>query len=897
MKNNFLLNRYRELHSAIDVESLMRNTEALYNLEYCQNFRGYHASADKTVEILKAAGIPNVEKITFPADGKAAYQDKITPLGWDATTGKLVVKSAAGLPEGFVIADYERCPFELIKGSVGTAPEGEEISLVSYAAMLSGANVKGALVVAPDNVRPQKDMLTACLDMGARGMITDFAKNDEAEPTGVQWSNAYTEHNNWHVVDGDREFISFSIQPAIGRKLRCAMANGPIRCFVQSDARRYETTVDVVTALVPGKSKKEFWMLAHLYEPLSNDNSAGVSAVIETARILMQQGTPDYSLRLVFGLEHYGFAAYAVHRGDKCLADETIGGCNFDAMYLRREWTLKMDTPGPGTPGYGNIILKELTDTLAGEPGIPDIEYRNSYNTMYDDDIFLSDSTTGVCTMWPIRKHDGAYWHNSKQVMDYIHADAFAVGTAINLTLVDACVNPKPEVINEFPRLAVELMEMEKARAVGSHKEHFNRRMEITAADISTLDERFAAVKETALKSLWDKTKELTANAADEIPHSPWRDYIENIVVSRSTTGFPFDLAKLPIKERRSLPGSVLYGPLSSVLANMDGKRNLAQVIRNVEHEISRLLPEAELKKLISSIFFLADSGYLSLNGFPGVTQSDVVKALREAGVKEGDFLLVHSSMSVFGYLNGGAEMMIEALKEAVGEKGTFLLPVLRNCFANIGGPNAAIKHRPYKKYNLDAIWTGHLPRTMLKKFPESPFSDHLTHAWCGWGAQAAEACKDHKFDDTPCSDRSPMAYALKHNGKIVHLGSRIGSTTFLHFLEEHFDLPGLSDVLCVVEGKDGVRYNVAMKKNLPGCREFYRESEDTGKFFTAARAKGLEIKKSQLALGTILAMDMQSLYTIGGELCKKDPYIFLHDKGQCPNCDYWRSVYDQLHK
>ena len=897
MKNNFLLNRYRELHSAIDVESLMRNTETLYNLEYCQNFRGYHASADKTVEILKAAGIPNVEKITFPADGKASYQDKITPLGWDATTGKLVVKSAAGLPEGFVIADYERCPFELIKGSVGTAPEGEEIGLVSYAAMLSGANVKGALVVAPDNVRPQKDMLTACLDMGARGMITDFAKNDEAEPTGVQWSNAYTEHNNWHVVDGDREFISFSIQPAIGRKLRCAMANGPIRCFVQSDARRYETTVDVVTALVPGKSKKEFWMLAHLYEPLSNDNSAGVSAVIETARILMQQGTPDYSLRLVFGLEHYGFAAYAVHRGDKCLADETIGGCNFDAMYLRREWTLKMDTPGPGTPGYGNIILKELTDTLAGEPGIPDIEYRNSYNTMYDDDIFLSDSTTGVCTMWPIRKHDGAYWHNSKQVMDYIHADAVAVGTAINLTLVDACVNPKPEVINEFPRLAVELMEMEKARAVGSHKEHFNRRMEITAADISTLDERFAAVKETALKSLWDKTKELTAHAADEIPHSPWRDYIENIVVSRTTTGFPFDLAKLPIKERRSLPGSVLYGPLSSVLANMDGKRNLAQVIRNVEHEISRLLPEAELKKLVSSIFFLADSGYLSLNGFPGVTKSDVVKALREAGVKEGDFLLVHSSMSVFGYLNGGAEMIIEALKEAVGEKGTFLLPVLRNCFANIGGPNAAIKHRPYKKYNLDAIWTGHLPRTMLKKFPKSPFSDHLTHAWCGWGAQAAEACKDHKFDDTPCSDRSPMAYALKNNGKIVHLGSRIGSTTFLHFLEEHFDLPGLSDVLCVVEGKDGVRYNVAMKKNLPGCREFYRESEDTGKFFTAARAKGLEIKKSQLALGTILAMDMQSLYTIGGELCKKDPYIFLHDKGQCPNCDYWRSVYDQMHK
>ena len=95
------------------------------------------------------------------------------------------------------------------------------------------------------------------------------------------------------------------------------------------------------------------------------------------------------------------------------------------------------------------------------------------------------------------------------------------------------------------------------------------------------------------------------------------------------------------------------------------------------------------------------------------------------------------------------------------------------------------------------------------------------------------------------------------------------------------------------VTHKGSMRHNAS-----PTVLQLIEEAQAAvGEFFTAARARGLEIKKSQLALGTILAMDMQSLYTIGGELCKKDPYIFLHDKGQCPNCDYWRSVYDQLHK
>ena len=556
-----------------------------------------------------------------------------------------------------------------------------------------------------------------------------------------------------------------------------------------------------------------------------------------------------------------------------------------------------MSVAGPGTPSYCNIILKQLTDTLRGEENIPALEFRNSFATMYDDDSFLAESSTGVAVMWPIRQHPDAWWHNSAQDMDYIDRDAFAVGTAINLTLVDGCVNPAKEVIGDFAGNAVEIFDMEIGREVGSHKEHYQRRLDIIAGDISTLDERFAEEKATALKALWDRFTVLCKNAPDNTPHSPWRDYVENIVVSRKCTGFPYDLAVLPVKKRRVLPARVLYGPLASMLSNMDGKHNLAEIIRMTEHEICREIPEKELKKLITSIFFLAETGYLSLNGFTGVSKDDIVKSLREAGVKPGDFLLVHSSLSSFGYINGGVETVFAALKEAVGESGTFLVPLLRNVFANLDGPGSSINFRHFDKYDADSVWTGLLPRYILENNLADAYSNHITHAWAGCGAKAAEACAAHGMAESPCSKNSPLAYALNNGGKIVHLGSRTGATTFLHYFEDEFELPGLADSLCVVKGVDNIPYTVSVPKNLPGCREFYKSVDADGKFFDAACAQGLEVRKSPLSLGRIICMDMQPLYNIGCTLVKNDPYIFLHDQGTCQSCDRLRKLYDQKQK
>ena len=57
------------------------------------------------------------------------------------------------------------------------------------------------------------------------------------------------------------------------------------------------------------------------------------------------------------------------------------------------------------------------------------------------------------------------------------------------------------------------------------------------------------------------------------------------------------------------------------------------------------------------------------------VTKADIVAGLQEIGLKEGDTVIVHTSLSSIGYVCGGAQTVIEALIEVVGENGTIMMP------------------------------------------------------------------------------------------------------------------------------------------------------------------------------------------------------------------------------
>mgnify|MGYP002527390468 CR=1 FL=1 len=57
------------------------------------------------------------------------------------------------------------------------------------------------------------------------------------------------------------------------------------------------------------------------------------------------------------------------------------------------------------------------------------------------------------------------------------------------------------------------------------------------------------------------------------------------------------------------------------------------------------------------------------------VTRSDIIRDLEAMGLKTGDSVMVHSSLSSIGHVEGGAQTVVEAFLELLGRGGTLMVP------------------------------------------------------------------------------------------------------------------------------------------------------------------------------------------------------------------------------
>ena len=59
------------------------------------------------------------------------------------------------------------------------------------------------------------------------------------------------------------------------------------------------------------------------------------------------------------------------------------------------------------------------------------------------------------------------------------------------------------------------------------------------------------------------------------------------------------------------------------------------------------------------------------------ITREQITFALRLGGIQKGDIVLMHSALSSIGPVEGGADAVIDAVLDAVGEEGTFAVSIL----------------------------------------------------------------------------------------------------------------------------------------------------------------------------------------------------------------------------
>ena len=884
----------------IDKSWLTEHIIKLYNLERKQTFPAYQAAASYVHELMKKEGFKS-ELINFPADGKTVYQDKCSPIGWDVSSMSLTLLSKVPGITDPVIADFEKEPLSVVKHSVSTPPEGLVVPIITETQMLSGEDVTGAMILLEQSTPPRKDVIRMLLDLGAIGWVSDFLEDPHTTPDSVSWANGSTEYNNWHVQAEDREFIAFQISPRVGYSLRKACQHGVVRAKIFSNGHRYVTNIPVITACLPGESTKELWLVSHMYEPLIDDNANGVIgsiAILKALKTLSETGKIrlKYSVRVVFGAEMYGTAAYAEYRGGD-LSDITIGAINTDGVTSsldkskNKSYALKEAADQPGFAG--NLILHYVAQEFLKK--FPEFSIIN-FDNYYGDDCFISDASVACPCVWIEYFLKGGYHHNS-----WLDASVYDADATVNHLIF----------ISLWVRAMVAMDEAEVKNLLPFAVDSAKKALDIAATQTVRQGTKEEARMDFLLKreiakirglSLWGSINDIESAlqglsapesaVLQEKTEQNFYEYTENFVFSRITRGFPHDLARVPFYKRKALPGGILYNKVADIISRMDGKKSFKTLIDEVEWDTGLIFSDATIKSYLRVCILLANNGYFAVTVQNPIGEDQIIKALVDLGVKKGETLLVHSSLSGLGYLPGGAETLLSALRKTVGKAGTLLAPAFTKPYVSFKGKlNKSYQYRPYDrqkngKLRDKSIYTGALPNRMLKE-PDACRSGHISHEWVAVGKEAEACTQGHGFTNAPADITSPMTKALENKGSVVFIGCGLNANTFVHYLETLADVPCLQEAVVSYIDEEGTLKWDCIKKHLPGHRNFYRGADNH--FYEEALRRGLHIHQETLGIATLYRIELAELYSIGMEILKEDPNATLCSSPGCPFCSQFR--------
>ncbi|MBN2309008.1 MAG: AAC(3) family N-acetyltransferase [Candidatus Hydrogenedentes bacterium] len=160
------------------------------------------------------------------------------------------------------------------------------------------------------------------------------------------------------------------------------------------------------------------------------------------------------------------------------------------------------------------------------------------------------------------------------------------------------------------------------------------------------------------------------------------------------------------------------------------------------------------------------------------IDRAGVAAGFARLGVGEGAALLMHSSLKSFGWVDGGADAVIDGILDALGPAGTLLVPTLT------GHRELSPQNPPRIDLRTAPCWTGRIPET-LRRRPDAVRSLHPTHSCAALGAQAEPLTRDHHRSPTPCGVTSPYFRLAAAGGFIVMAGCTLSSCTTCHTVEE----------------------------------------------------------------------------------------------------------------
>lgn len=251
------------------------------------------------------------------------------------------------------------------------------------------------------------------------------------------------------------------------------------------------------------------------------------------------------------------------------------------------------------------------------------------------------------------------------------------------------------------------------------------------------------------------------------------------------------------------------------------------------------------------------------------VTRAELRGGLRALGLETDDRVIVHSSLSSLGWVESGAETVVDALLDVVGSGGTVMVPTF----------TTGDKELPFDCAETPSV-TGRITEE-LRTREGAVRSAHPTHSVAAVGADAESLTRDHEPTNS-LGPGSPMHRLIEDSGSILLLGVDHTSNSSVHVAERLADLPYRDQTRTVpmVDGDNGEVRTVTT--NAVHCSYGFDAVE------VVARRAGL-LAQGPIGEANVQLMDGQALLDeLVGVLETVRNLLLCADPG-CDRCAYAR--------
>jgi len=248
-------------------------------------------------------------------------------------------------------------------------------------------------------------------------------------------------------------------------------------------------------------------------------------------------------------------------------------------------------------------------------------------------------------------------------------------------------------------------------------------------------------------------------------------------------------------------------------------------------------------------------------------SEDDVLDALRDVGIENGDTVFTHSNLGFFGRLEGAetkteyCESFYRAVSDVIGEEGTLVVPTFTYSFTD------GDRYNPEETESKMGMFAEY-----VRTHPDSVRSNDPNFSVAAIGPLAEQLTADppvHSFGQDSFWERF-----LAVGGKFCNFNMDVTST-FLHYVERCLDVPYRWDkpfAGVVVHGETEeprVFYHFVRALDEPA------HETDVEAFDERARAEGV-VEQSNLGKGQVVRITAQDTYDVAEQAYLEDPTFLI---------------------